>query len=186
MTHLRPSVTSNSAICTALVAAPLRRLSLTHQKARPLGQERSSRIRPMKVSSRPSQWMRHGIDLLLQVVHHDQARRGGEQPPGLVDADLPLGLHQDALAVAVATGTRTHVGQTWIVSSSSILRVSQHHLHLFRRVALVLGRADLRNAVEGDAVGEGLVLVAPGRPARRGCRRRGRGCRPEPAPLVAW
>ena len=46
---------SSSAICTALVAAPLRRLSLTHQKARPLGLERSSRIRPMNTSSRRSQ-----------------------------------------------------------------------------------------------------------------------------------
>src|SRR5690606_37762992 len=43
--------TSNSAICTAFVAAPLRRLSLTHQKARPLGLEMSSRMRPMKTSS---------------------------------------------------------------------------------------------------------------------------------------
>ncbi len=46
------SLTNNSAICTALVAAPLRRLSLTHQNASPLGLERSSRIRPMKVSFR--------------------------------------------------------------------------------------------------------------------------------------
>ena len=37
---------------TAFVAAPLRRLSLTHQKARPLAEERSSRMRPTNTSSR--------------------------------------------------------------------------------------------------------------------------------------
>ena len=47
--------TSNSAIWTALVAAPLRRLSLTHQNASPLGLDRSSRILPMNTSSRSSQ-----------------------------------------------------------------------------------------------------------------------------------
>ena len=178
--------TSNSAICTALVAAPLRRLSLTHQKARPLGEERSSRIRPMNVSSRSFAMDRHGIDLLLQVVDHDQSRRGREQPPGLVDADLPLGLHQDALAVAVghrhADAGRADLDR---VVFQHLARL-QHHLHLFRRVALVLGRADLRNAVEGDADGRKPRTCTPGRPARRGCRRRGRGCRQSPAPLVAW
>ena len=38
---------SNSAICTALVAAPLRRLSLTHHRFKPLGLDRSSRMRPI-------------------------------------------------------------------------------------------------------------------------------------------
>ena len=77
---------NNSAICTAFVAAPLRRLSLTHQNARPFGQEMSSRMRPMNVSSRLVAVDRHRIDLLVQIVHHDQARRGGEQLAGLLDA----------------------------------------------------------------------------------------------------
>lgn len=41
----------SSAICTALVAAPLRRLSLTHQNAMPLSLEISRRMRPTKTSS---------------------------------------------------------------------------------------------------------------------------------------
>ena len=45
---------SFSAICTALVAAPLRRLSLTHQKSRVLGRLRSWRMRPTKTSSLPA------------------------------------------------------------------------------------------------------------------------------------
>ena len=36
----------SSAIWTAFVAAPLRRLSLTHQKASPFGWEMSLRMRP--------------------------------------------------------------------------------------------------------------------------------------------
>ena len=48
------SLSSSSAICTALVAAPLRRLSLTHQKSRALGRCRSWRIRPTKTSSVPA------------------------------------------------------------------------------------------------------------------------------------
>jgi hypothetical protein len=50
----QPRVTSDSAICTALVAAPLRRLSLTTQSARPRGCEESSRMRPTSTSSRPA------------------------------------------------------------------------------------------------------------------------------------
>ena len=45
---------SSSAIWTALVAAPLRRLSLTHQKRRALGRLRSWRMRPTKTSSVPA------------------------------------------------------------------------------------------------------------------------------------
>ena len=43
-------LTSNSAICTAFVAAPFRKLSLTHQKVIP-SLDKSSRIRPKKTSS---------------------------------------------------------------------------------------------------------------------------------------
>src|SRR4051794_11661713 len=43
-----------SAICTALRAAPLRKLSETTHKLIPLGMEISSRIRPTNVSSLPS------------------------------------------------------------------------------------------------------------------------------------
>src|SRR5262249_62251706 len=46
--------TSTSAICTALVAAPLRRLSATTHKFRPLATVGSRRTRPTKTSSRPS------------------------------------------------------------------------------------------------------------------------------------
>ena len=50
----RPRATTSSAICTALVAAPLRRLSETSQRARPFGSATSSRMRPTNTSSLPS------------------------------------------------------------------------------------------------------------------------------------
>ena len=52
-----PALAINScAISTAFVAAPLRRLSLTTQNARPRpsGSDASARIRPTKISSRPA------------------------------------------------------------------------------------------------------------------------------------
>ncbi len=48
-----PSRSRYSAICTALRAAPLRIWSLTHQKASPLGLERSCRMRPTCTGSLP-------------------------------------------------------------------------------------------------------------------------------------
>ena len=48
-----PLQTSHSAICTALVAAPLRMLSLTHQKLSPYLTEGSLRRRPTNTSSFP-------------------------------------------------------------------------------------------------------------------------------------
>src|SRR5437867_4167886 len=46
--------TSSCAICTALVAAPLRKLSATTHSTRPCGTVGSLRMRPMKTSSLPS------------------------------------------------------------------------------------------------------------------------------------
>src|SRR5581483_1824265 len=45
---------SSSAICMALRAAPLRRLSPAIHRATPFGSERSSRMRPTNTSSRPA------------------------------------------------------------------------------------------------------------------------------------
>src|SRR5690606_3236945 len=53
----RDDLTSSSAICTAFVAAPLRRLSLTHQKAMPLALLMSSRMRPTNTSSLSLHWL---------------------------------------------------------------------------------------------------------------------------------
>ena len=47
----QPLARSTWAICTALVAAPLRILSLTHHRLRPLSTEGSRRMRPTKTSS---------------------------------------------------------------------------------------------------------------------------------------
>jgi hypothetical protein len=52
----------------------------------------------------------------------------------------------------------THVGQTWISIIAEDLAGLVDHLHLFRRVTGVLVRADLRDEVEGDRVGERLGL----------------------------
>ncbi len=45
---------STSAICTAFKAAPLRRLSETHQKVSPFSAVASSRMREIKVASSPA------------------------------------------------------------------------------------------------------------------------------------
>ena len=50
---IKPFSSSTWAICTALVAAPLRRLSLTHQMLRPFSTEKSRRMRPTNTSSLP-------------------------------------------------------------------------------------------------------------------------------------
>ena len=50
----RPFSRRSWAIWTALVAAPLRRLSATHQRLRPFSTEKSRRMRPTKTSSLPS------------------------------------------------------------------------------------------------------------------------------------
>lgn len=49
----KPFSTRSWAICTAFVAAPLRRLSATHQRLRPYLTEGSRLIRPTKTSSFP-------------------------------------------------------------------------------------------------------------------------------------
>ena len=51
---ISPCSTSASAICTAFSAAPLRRLSETHQKARPFGTVGSRRRRETKTASSPA------------------------------------------------------------------------------------------------------------------------------------
>ena len=52
---IRPRSISSSAICTALSAAPLRRLSETIHIDRPLSTVESSRMREMKVASSPAE-----------------------------------------------------------------------------------------------------------------------------------
>src|SRR4030095_4338104 len=51
---------STSAICTALVAAPLRMLSETIHRLSPLASDSSSRIRPPETSSLPTQSIARG------------------------------------------------------------------------------------------------------------------------------
>src|SRR3954447_24306487 len=53
-TFTSPRACSTSAICTALVAAPLSRLSLTTHICRPRGWLGSRRRRPTNTSSRPA------------------------------------------------------------------------------------------------------------------------------------
>src|SRR5207245_3038978 len=50
----QPRLATSSAISTAFVAAPLRRLSLTTQNAMPRSTDGSRRTRPTKTSSRPA------------------------------------------------------------------------------------------------------------------------------------
>ena len=118
------AASSFSAICTALVAAPLRRLSLTHQKKQGVG--------PVQVLADAAD-----EDVVLagggggQGIGQGQGSSTtvtpgalGPERAGLLGRDRPLGLDQDRLAVRYGTGTRTQVGQTSIVASPMILRVS--------------------------------------------------------------
>src|SRR5438128_5559 len=74
--------TSASAICTALVAAPLRRLSEATKNTRPRGCERSRRTRPTSTSSIPAAWSGAGDRLIggdLDPLEPGGARDRGER-----------------------------------------------------------------------------------------------------------
>ena len=102
---------------------------------------------------------RHRVKLIVDVVDDLEAGRRGEKLACFFDRDLLLGFDQNAFAVAVRDG---HANAGWanedrIVAENLLGLVD--HFHLFGRVTLVLGRADLRDAVEGDRVGERFVIV---------------------------
>ena len=108
-------------------------------------------MRPMKTSSRPSQFGRHGILLGRQVVDHfDAGEAAANNSRASSTRDLSLGLDQNAFAVAIAD-RHANAGRADLdrVVADDLARLV-HHLHFFRGVALVLGRADLRNQIEGD------------------------------------
>jgi hypothetical protein len=73
----------------------------------------------------PSPWSGIGYCFRRQIVDERDPRRRREQLPGLLDRDLPLGLHQDALAVAVGDGHADAGRADLDRSSPKILCVSQ-------------------------------------------------------------
>ena len=121
----RSSFSSSSAIWTALVAAPLRRLSLTHQKSRALGRCRSwpdaahedvvAAARPRRAAGTAA---RRGRRRRSRPGRFDQSSRAAS---GVIGRSVSTRI--DSLW-QYRTGTRTQVGQTSIESSPMILRVS--------------------------------------------------------------
>src|SRR5208337_423911 len=118
------SLSSSSAIWTALVAAPLRRLSLTHQKSSTLERLRSWRIRPTKTSSRPAASAAKGY---LRFVGSSTRLTPGATAQSARASSTVIGRSVSTRIDSLwqnGTGTRTHVGETSMVESPMILRVS--------------------------------------------------------------
>ena len=118
------AVASSSAICTALVAAPLRRLSLTHQKA--------NAIRPLNVLTDAADEHFVAAVAVSGIGYCFAARSSMTTMPGAAannsrasSADSLRSVSTRMLSLwQLLTGTRTQVGQTWIDSSPRIFRVS--------------------------------------------------------------
>jgi hypothetical protein len=125
---------SNSAICTALVAANERVVA-----ARTLRGER--------------------VDSIRQVVENSQAGECGKQAAGLFRSHGAFRLDRDALAVAIGHGNAHARGADLDRFVAQNLARLVDHLHLFARVAVFLEAADLRDGIEGDRMRERLVLV---------------------------
>ena len=130
--------------------------------------------------------MGHGIVLCGQIVDHRDAREPRQTARGPRRRVSFLSVSTRMLSLwQLETGTRTQVGQTLDRIVPQDLARLVDHLHFFRRVAFVLQRADLRNDVEGDRMGERLVgIVLPverGRVLLDQLARAGES----PAPLVA-
>ena len=136
------------------MAAPLRRLSLTHQKSSTLERLRSWRIRPTKTSSRSGCLGRQGIASIRGVVDQGNARGYGPERASLLDCDRPLGLHQDRFAV-----TEWH-GHAHACRGDVDGRIAHDlaglvdHLQLFLGVPAGNEIIDLRNAVADDLMSE--------------------------------
>src|ERR1700733_100053 len=113
-----PRSTRTSAICPALVAAPLRRLSLTTHRLKALGWDSSRRIRPTNTSSRPA--ARSGVGTSSTITPGAPAI-SSRTSSGVIGSRVCT---LTASEWQIRTGTRTHVTATPIDSSSGILRVS--------------------------------------------------------------
>ena len=102
---------------------------------------------------------RHRIDLIWKVINDFDARHRSEEFAGFFDGNLLFGFDADAFAMAVgdrnANGGRAdHNG----IVAQDFARLIEE-LQFFGRIALFLHTSDLRNAVEGDSIGEGFVLI---------------------------
>ena len=75
----RPRWSSNSASCTAFVAAPLRRLSATIHRSSARSWPGSRRMRPTNTSSLAGALDRQRVERRVRVVEHGHAGRGAQQ-----------------------------------------------------------------------------------------------------------
>ena len=83
--------TSSSATCTALVAAPLRRLSPTTHRFRQRSCEGSRRMRPTSTSSWPARVDGQRVEAVGRVVDHQHAGRAAEQLAALLGRERRRG-----------------------------------------------------------------------------------------------
>ncbi len=127
---------SSSAICTALVAAPLRRLSPTTHMLSACGCDRSSRSRPTNTSSRPSARKRRWHVLEDQAgasassCRASSTLRSAHASGALTDSEWPT-----------RTGTRTQVTRDPDRLVLQDLARLEHHLALLVGVVIAVGES---------------------------------------------
>ena len=170
----RPRSTSTSAIWTALVAAPLRRLSLTIHMLSARGWDSSRRIRPTNTSSRPA--ARSGVGHVLD----DDAGRRAEQLARLLGRQRLARLHVDRLRVADPHGhahARDRDADRLVLEDLARL---EHHLALLVGVVVAVGEGARRaDHVERDRLR--IDLRAPACPRLAARHRPGRRARRSPS-----
>src|SRR6185437_15573426 len=122
----RPRSTRSSASCTAFVAAPLRRLSETTQKAMPRssGMDGSWRTRPTKISSRPAASVASGYAWLAGSSLTTTPSTSAKSPrarSGVIGARVSAWTAREWLT---KTGTRTAVHEMRRSGRCRILQLS--------------------------------------------------------------
>ena len=145
--------TSSSAIWTALVAAPLRRLSETIQRSIARSLPGSRRMRPTKTSSRPAASIAIGYAAAAGVVDDGHAGRRGEQLARALRGELVAGLDVDGLRVAGDDRDPDAGGADPDRGVTEDLAGLVDQLALLVGVVVAVGEAArLRQDVEGDLV----------------------------------
>ena len=184
---VRDEVAGNqrSAICTPLVAAPLRRLSATIHSARPFVRESSRRIRPTNTSSLPEASSGSGVAIVGRVVDHAHTRRRGQQLARVVGATAARRVSiQTASEWPRHTGTRTRWPRSPRSGSAQDLARLLHQLGLFRGVAVGVEHVAVGQRVERDLVRVDVASRRARRPAPRGSGRASSSIALVPVPLT--
>ena len=146
-------LTRHSAICTALSAAPLRRLSETHQSDSPLSTVGSSRTRLTISRAVADAFDRGDVAAVLALIDQHHAGRLAQDVLRLLGGDLALELDVDRFGMA-DEHRHAHAGRVHLDLGIEDLLGLDHHLPFFLGRAVVHEDVDVRNHVEGDLLGE--------------------------------